>query len=161
MIDDHIRDDNEYLKTCITTWLKPLKWHQEWDWETISEWAIFSDYVPKIDIFWESDDYEASETFKLTPIWSNEMPNHADNIRAILAGISGNEQLQEDLDRELAESECTTAVGTPAKSKSFTLSTSPSVAAEPVTPIRLSFKGRVSPVSMSKTTRYTNSFATP
>merc|ERR1719319_201186 len=161
MIDDHIRDDNEELKSCIMTWLKPLKWHQEWDWESVSEGAMFGDSAPRIDIFWESEDYEASEVFKLTPIWSKDTPNHADNVREILAAIPGNEQLQDDLDRELVESGSTTVNGTPTKNESFTLSTSPSVAPDPATPIRTNWKGKISPVSMSKATRYTNSFATP
>jgi len=85
----HISTDNEELKSCINEWLKFLKWHQEFDWEEVAEYVLFGNSMPKLDIFWESEDYHLPEKFVSTSVWTPDRPNFADNIRHLVSGVPG------------------------------------------------------------------------
>jgi len=169
LIDEHIRDDNDHLRECITQWLKPLKWHQEWDWEILAEACMFgTDTAPKFDIFWETDSYKPSESFNLTHVWSPGQTEVGNTIRDVLATIPGNEKLAEDLEGERAAADAAgstnaSQVTSPASgNSSIPSSTATANTSAPRTPIRIhGWTGTVSPLSMRKVSRFRNSFATP
>jgi len=102
LIYKHISNDNEELKKSIQEWLRFLKWHQEFDWEEVSENVLFGSHKPKPDIFWENEDYEIPESYTSTTLWTAEKPNMADNIRQIVAEVPGFEMLKTMLDEEAA-----------------------------------------------------------
>jgi len=168
LIDEHIRDDNDHLRECITQWLKPLKWHQEWDWEILAEACMFgTDTAPKFDIFWETDSYKPSESFNLTHVWSPGQTEVGNTIRDTLATIPGNEKLAEDLQAERAAADAAgstnvSQVTSPSGNSSIPSSTATANTSAPRTPIRIhGWTGTVSPLSMRKVSRFRNSFATP
>jgi len=97
LIWKYIRSYNQELKKIITEWLRFLKWHQEFDWDEVSEYVLFGSGKTKLDVFWESDVYNVPEKYKLSVIWSPDTPNVADNIRKIVAEIPGFEELKENM----------------------------------------------------------------
>jgi len=99
LICKHISKDNEKLKTIVHEWLRFLKWHQEFDWDEISEYLLFGSGV-KLSVFWKNEDYCIPESFTSTILWSPEKPNIAHNIREALAEVSGFEDLKETLEEE-------------------------------------------------------------
>jgi len=168
LIDEHIRDDNDHLRECITQWLKPLKWHQEWDWEILAESCMFgTDTAPKFDIFWETDSYKPSESFNLTHIWSPGQTEVANTIRDTLATVPGNEKLAEELEGERAAADAAGSTNqsmatSPSDKSSVPSSTATAATSAPRTPVRIhGWTGTVSPLSMRKVARFRNSFATP
>merc|ERR1719499_2174014 len=99
LICKHISKDNEKLKTIVHEWLRFLKWHQEFDWDEISEYLLFGSGI-KLAVFWKNEDYCIPESFTSTILWSPEKPNIAYNIREALAEVSGFEDLKEKLEEE-------------------------------------------------------------
>jgi len=85
----HISTDNEDLKSSINEWLRFLKWHQEFDWEEVVEYVLFGNSMPKLDIFWESEEYHVPEKFVSTSVWTPGRPNFADNIRHLVSSVPG------------------------------------------------------------------------
>jgi len=102
LIYKFIRSYNEELKKIITEWLRFLKWHQEFDWDEVSEYVLFGSGKTKLDVFWESDVYSVPEKYKPSIIWTPDSPNVADNIRKIVAEISGFEELKENMQKLLS-----------------------------------------------------------
>merc|ERR550534_1859573 len=94
LIYNHISSENVELKRSIAEWLRFLKWHQEFDWEEVSEYVLFGSINSKLDIFWESEDYVMPDSYTATAIWTTERPNTVDNIRKIVAAIPGFEGLK-------------------------------------------------------------------
>jgi len=89
LIWKHISADNEKLKSSISNWLRFLKWHQEFDWEEVAEYVLFGNSMPKIDAFWENEQYQVPEKYVSTLVWTPSRPNLADNIRKIVAAVPG------------------------------------------------------------------------
>jgi len=89
LICKHISTDNEELKSCINEWLRFLKWHQEFDWEEVTESVLFGYTKLKIDVFWENEEYHVPDKYVSTPVWTPEMPNFADNVRHIVGSVPG------------------------------------------------------------------------
>jgi len=105
LIYKHISNDNEELKTTIIEWLRYLKWHQEFDWEEVSEYVLFGSTNPKLNIFWENEEYNKPESYTSNIVWTSENRNIADNIRKIVAEVPGFEDLKERLEQEALEEE--------------------------------------------------------
>jgi len=99
LIYKHISKDNEKLKNIIHEWIRFLKWHQEFDWDEISEYLLFGSNI-KLDVFWKNEDYCIPESFISTNLWSPERPNIAHNIREAVAEVPGYEDLKEALEEE-------------------------------------------------------------
>merc|ERR1719495_2092662 len=87
LIDKHIRLDNDELKSSILVWMKGTKWHQEWDWESITERTLFSQ-VHGFDIYWESTAYEVPSRFNVLKLWAKGEEDVLENIRKQLAPLS-------------------------------------------------------------------------
>jgi len=102
LIYKHISDENEELKKSIQEWLRFLKWHQEFDWEEVSEYLLFGSGNTKFDVFWENVDYTVPESYTATTLWTPERPNIAQNIREIVAQIPGFENLKAILQKQAA-----------------------------------------------------------
>jgi len=100
LIYRHIFNDNEELKNRIEEWTRFLKWHQEFDWEEVSEYTLFGNINSKLDVFWKNEDYCIPESFTSISLWSPERPNVAQNIREVAAKFPGFEDLQEMLQEE-------------------------------------------------------------
>jgi len=105
LIQKHISTDNEQLKRGINEWLRFLKWHQEFDWEEVSEHVLFGNSNPKLDIFWESEEYEVPEKYVSTCVWTTDRPNFAENIRTFVAGVPGFFFMKATLDEEVINDE--------------------------------------------------------
>jgi len=99
LIYKHIFNDNEKFKNKIHEWTRFLKWHQEFDWEEVSENMLFGN-INKIDVFWKHEDYCIPETFTSISLWSPERPNIAQNIRELVAELPGFEDLKKRLQEE-------------------------------------------------------------
>lgn len=100
LIYRHIFSDNEEFKDIIHEWTRFLKWHQEFDWEEVSENMLFSSVSSKLDVFWKSEDYCIPERFSSISLWSPEKPNTAQNIREVVAELPGFGDLKEVLQEE-------------------------------------------------------------
>jgi len=99
LIHKHFSKDKEKLKTIVQEWVRFLKWHQEFDWDEISEYLLFGSSI-KLDVFWKNQDYCIPESFTSTNLWSPEKPNIAHNIREALAEVPGFEDLKQTLEEE-------------------------------------------------------------
>jgi len=100
LIYKHISSDNGKLKTRIMEWLRYLKWHQEFDWEELSEFVLFGNNNSKLTVFWENEDFCNPESFTSNTLWTPESRNIADNIRKIVAEVPGFEDLKARLEEE-------------------------------------------------------------
>lgn len=99
LIDKHIRVDNLALRTCILTWTKGMKWHQDWDWESIAESSLLTK-GHGLDVYWEGSDYLIPSSFKPVILWSNEQPDVMNNIRKALLALPPFKCLEDSEDSE-------------------------------------------------------------
>lgn len=81
LIKQHIKKDNDALKSSIRDWMRDLKWHQEWDWERLAETAFFNK-SGAFDTFWESDDYNVPERFAEHIVWRRK-----DRASSVIASV--------------------------------------------------------------------------
>lgn len=68
LIKDHIKADNDALKSSIADWMRDLKWHQEWDWERLAETAFFN-RAGMFDVYWENESYTVPDRFTEHVVW--------------------------------------------------------------------------------------------